>query len=575
MMWMGCVIASGLEQAGAGRNRVLSQKRAAMHPTPAATYEEVYGSFRWAVPARYNIAADVCDRHAAGQGGATALIYEAPDGRVATFTFRQIRQQANRTANVLAALGIGRGDRVGILLGQVPETAYTHLACWKLGAVSLPLFTLFEADGLRYRLSDAGAVAVVTDRENFAKLAGIRDDLPALRHVLLIDGPEGGAQDFHALLERASDSRATLDTGAEDPAFIVYTSGTTGSPKGALHAHRTMHGHMPGFDLLLDFFGQPGDLMWSPADWAWIAGLMDVLMPAWQHGRPVLAFRTRGRFDPEAAFAMMARHNVRNALLVPTMLRLMRQVPNPQPTRLRSLFSGGESVGIETLAWAEAHFRIKVNEGYGQTECNIASGHLPKLMAPHYGSVGKAMPGHVMAIVDDAGNPLPAGQEGHIAFRRPNPVMMLEYWNKPEATREKFVGDWLLTGDLGVMDADGFTWFVGRADDVITSAGYRIGPGEIEDCLVKHPAVGLAAAIGVPDKTRTEIIKVFVVLQPGRRPSPELEQEISGFVRHRLARHQYPRAIEFVPELPVTATGKVMRRVLKQREIERQKEGQR
>lgn len=535
-----------------------------MHAKPAATYEEVYRNFRWDIPERYNIAADVCDRHAVATPDALALIFEAADGQVSRYTFLEMQRLANRAANLLASIGIGKGDRVGILLGQGPETAAAHLACWKLGAISVPLYTLFEGDALRFRLGDCGAKALLTDRANYPKIVPIRDHLPDLGTVLLTDGAESGADDFHKLLEGARDSFATVDSHKEDPAFLIYTSGTTGQPKGALHAHRGFCGQVPGFDVLTDFFGQPGDLMWSPADWAWIAGLMDVLMPAWRHGKPVLAFRTAGRFDPEAAMAMMARHEVRNALLVPTMLKLMRQVPNPPKTNLRSLFSGGESVGAETLAWAEERFGIKVSEGYGQTECNMTMGHLPKLMDPHYGSLGRVTPGHAMAIVDDDGNELPAGEEGHIAFARPDPVMLLEYWNNPTATAEKYAGDWLLTGDRGVTDADGFTWFVGRSDDVITSSGYRIGPGEIEDCLLAHPAVRLAAVVGVPDTVRTESIKAFVVPAEGHAGSDELVEELRAHVRARLARHEVPRAIEFIAEIPVTASGKVIRRELRE-----------
>ncbi|MEQ9640812.1 MAG: AMP-binding protein [Alphaproteobacteria bacterium] len=538
-----------------------------MHPKPAATYEEVYSSFRWDIPERYNIAADVCDRHAATQPDALALIFEAADGQVTRYSFRDMQRLANRAANLLAGIGIAKGDRVGILLGQGPETAAAHLACWKLGAISVPLYTLFEMDALRFRLGDCGAKALLTDRANYSKIVPIRDQLPDLGTVLLTDGAESGADDFHMLLERARDSFATIDTDKEEPAFLIYTSGTTGQPKGALHAHRGFCGQVPGFDVLTDFFGQDGDIMWSPADWAWIAGLMDVLMPAWRHGKPVLAFRTAGRFDPEAAMAMMARHEVRNALLVPTMLKLMRQVPNPPKTMLRSLFSGGESVGADTLAWAEERFGIKVGEGYGQTECNMCMGHLPKLMDPHYGSLGRVTPGHVMGIVDDEGNELPAGEEGHIAFARPDPVMLLEYWNNPQATAEKYAGDWLLTGDRGVKDEDGFTWFVGRTDDVITSSGYRIGPGEIEDCLLGHPAVRLAAVVGVPDPVRTESIKAFVVPADGHAGSDELVEELRAHVRARLARHEVPRAIEFIAEIPVTASGKVIRRELREREL--------
>jgi len=538
--------------------------------TPASDYETLYHGFRWQIPARFNIAAAACDRHAAATPDAPALIYEDQAGAVRTYSFLEIQRLANRAANMLRHHGVGRGDRVAILLGQRPETAVAHLGCFKLAAVSIPVFTLFGEEALAFRFQNSGAVAVLTDRANYPKVLAIRARCPALKLVLLVDGAEPGTLDFHAELARASDRAETADTAADDPAFISYTSGTTGPPKGALHAHRTLLGHMTGFEFLLNFYGFEGDLMWSPADWAWIAGLMDVLFPSWFLGKPVLAFRTAGPFDPEQAFHMMARHKVRSTLLVPTMLKMMRQVPDPPAVNLRSMFSGGEAVGREILEWARSRFGIEVNEGYGQTECNLITGHVPALMPARLGALGKPAPGHVVSIVDDDGQEVAPGVEGHIACRRPDPVMLLEYWDNPQATAEKYIGDWLITGDLGKKDEDGYLWFVGRADDVITSSGYRIGPGEIEDCLLKHPGVALSAAIGKPDPARTEIIKVFVVPAEGYAPDAALENELRSFVRDKLARHEYPREVEFVTELPTTATGKVMRRVLKQREIERQ-----
>jgi acetyl-CoA synthetase len=536
---------------------------------PGNTYEEVYGGFAWEVPAKFNIAEAACDRHARAAPDSPALIYETQDGEVRHYTFLDIQRLANRVANTLAGHGVQRGERVAILLGQRPETAITHLGCFKIAAISIPVFTLFGEEALEYRFQNSGAVAVVTDLDNYPKIAAVRDRCPALKHVFIVDGKLPGTLDFWRELERASDRAATADTGADDPAFISYTSGTTGPPKGALHAHRTLIGHMTGFDMLMNFYGQDGDRIWSPADWAWIAGLMDVLFPSWYHGKPVLAFRTQGAFDPALAYHMMAKHEIRNTLLVPTMLKMMRQVPNPPKVNLRSMFSGGESVGREILEWGERQFGFQINEGYGQTECNLITGHIPTLMTPKTGALGKATPGHVVTIVDDEGNEVGPDTEGHIACRAPDPVMLLEYWDNPEATRDKFIGDWLITGDLGRKDEDGYLWFLGRADDVITSSGYRIGPGEIEDCLLKHPGVAISAAIGKPDAGRTEIIKAFIVPAEGYEAGDALEHELREFVRDKLARHEYPREIEFVTELPTTATGKVMRRVLKQREIER------
>lgn len=529
----------------------------------AGSYREIYDAFRWNVPQRFNIATACCDRWAADPDR-VALIHEQPDGQVRRYTFAELRELSNRCANMLVGLGLQRKDRVLLLLGQRPETAILHLAAWRAGMISVLCSVLFGADAVSYRVQTSGAKVVITDDANLDKAIEVAGDA----RVLCVDGGRGEAADFWALLREGAGTFATVDTDADDPAFLLFTSGTTGPAKGALHAHRSLLGHMPCIEMQHDFFPQPGDVMWSASDWAWIAGLMDVLMPSWFHGVPVLAFRSVG-FDPEQAFHMIAKHDVTNTLLVPTMIRLMKQVPNPRSRyelKVRSLISGGEAVGPEIIEWTQDALGIRINEVFGQTECNLVLGHNAALMAPKPGSLGQPIPGHVGAIVDDAGNELPAGEVGQIAFRRPDPVMLLEYWNNPVATRDKFAGDWLLTGDLGVRDEDGYFWYRSRADDVITSAGYRIGPGEIEEALLRHPAVRLAAAIGVPDAVRTESIKAFLVLAEDQQPSDALAQEIREFVKTRLARHEYPRDIEFVDALPTTTTGKIMRRELRERE---------
>ncbi len=536
----------------------------------AGSYREIYDAFRWNVPQRFNIATACCDRWAADPDR-VALIHEQPDGQVRRYTFAELRELSNRCANMLVGLGLQRNDRVLLLLGQRPETAILHLAAWRAGMISVLCSVLFGADAVSYRVQTSGAKVVITDDANLDKAIEVAGDA----RVLCVDGGRGEAADFWALLREGAGTFATVDTDADDPAFLLFTSGTTGPAKGALHAHRSLLGHMPCIEMQHDFFPQPGDVMWSASDWAWIAGLMDVLMPSWFHGVPVLAFRSVG-FDPEQAFHMMAKHDVTNTLLVPTMIRLMKQVPNPRSRyelKVRSLISGGEAVGPEIIEWTQDALGIRINEVFGQTECNLVLGHNAALMAPKPGSLGQPIPGHVGAIVDDAGNELPAGEVGQIAFRRPDPVMLLEYWNNPVATRDKFAGDWLLTGDLGVRDEDGYFWYRSRADDVITSAGYRIGPGEIEEALLRHPAVRLAAAIGVPDAVRTESIKAFLVLAEDQQPTDALAQEIREFVKTRLARHEYPRDIEFVDALPTTTTGKIMRRELRERERARAASG--
>ncbi len=531
----------------------------------AHSYEALLSGFRWQVPERYNIGVDVCDRQ---KPDALALVFLDETGAAQRLSFGDITAQSNRFANVLTAHGLTRGDRFGILLPQAPETAIAHVAAYKAGLIAVPLFTLFGEDALEFRLADCGARALVTDPTGYAKILAIRDRLPELRHVFLVGGRETGTLDFAALLGRAADGFAPVATGADDPALIVYTSGTTGNPKGALHAHRVLLGHLPGVELPHEFFPQPGDLFWTPADWAWIGGLMDVLMPAWHHGIPVLAHRAR-KFDPEEAFRIMGRHGVRNVFMPPTALKLMRQAGTAgrrEDVRLRTLASGGETLGSELLDWGQATFGLTINEFYGQTECNLLVGNAAGLYPVRPGAMGRAIPGHDVAIIDAAGRKVAQGEAGFVGVRRPDPVMFLEYWRNPIATREKFAGEYLVTGDLAKQDEDGYFWFVGRSDDLITSGGYRIGPGEIEDCLTKHPAVALAAAIGVPDPIRTEIVKAFLVLKAGREATPELAREIQDFVKTRLAAHEYPRRIEFVCELPMTTTGKIIRKALRERE---------
>ncbi len=479
-------------------------------------------------------------------------------------------RQSNRLANALAQHGVTRGERIAVLLGQGLETALAHVAAYKLGAIAVPLFVLFGEEALAYRLTDSGARVLITDAANWPKVAAIRDRLGELVHVLVVDG--GGidaTQDFATMVARASDSFTAVDTAADDPAIIIYTSGTTGPPKGALHAHRVLLGHLPGVEMPQRFFPQPGDLFWTPADWAWIGGLFDVLLPAWHHGVPVVA-RRFAKFDPHAALALMARHGVRNVFLPPTALKLMRQAGAAQNegTALRSIGSGGETLGAELLEWGRATFGVTINEFYGQTECNLVVANNADLMQLRPGSMGRAVPGHDVTIVDAEGRRVAPGITGEIAIRRPDPVMFLGYWNNAAATQAKFVGDLLLTGDTGRCDEDGYFWYAGRSDDVITSGGYRIGPAEIEDCLMRHPAIAMAAAIGVPDALRTEIVKACVVLKPKFVPSIALAQDIQNHVRTRLAAHEYPRLVEFMAELPLTATGKVMRRALRDREAE-------
>jgi acetyl-CoA synthetase len=530
-------------------------------------YDSLRRQFQWRVPSRYNIGVDVCDRWAEKEPDRLAILYARPDGRDVPITYGWLRDTSNRLANALRAHGISRGDRVSILLPQSPEVAAIHIAIYKLGAVALPLAVLFGVDALSYRLENSGAKALITNAWGVERIAEIRNELPELKLVLSLDGPSDGARGFADELSRASSDFTPIDTSPDDPAMMVYTSGTTGQPKGALHGHRVLIGHFPGVETHHDFLPQPGDRLWTPADWAWAGGLLNVLLPGLHYGVPVVARRFE-KFDPEEAFALMARAQIRNAFIPPTALRMLRAAPNPKgryAINMRSIGSGGESLGAETYEWGKSAFGLVINEFYGQTECNIVLAACNAIGVSKAGAIGKPVAGHTVGIIDNDGNELKPGETGQIAVKRPDPVMFLEYWGKPEATRDKFIGDWMTTGDQGVMDDEGYVSFVGRDDDVITSAGFRIGPGEIEDCLIRHPAVALAAAVGKPDALRTEIVKAFIVLKKGFAASDTLASDIQGFVKTRLSAHEYPREVAFIDDMPMTTTGKVIRRLLRER----------
>ena len=534
----------------------------------ATTYEELFEQFQWNIPPQYNMGVDVCDKWAIREPDRLALTVVGEDGDTRDYSFGDLMRLSNRLANLLAQCGVNRSDRIGILLPQTAETAFSHIALHKMGAISIPLFMLFGVEALHYRLQDSGAKSVITNAEGAQKIAAIRDRLPALEHVFTVDGSHHGARDVHGEMVGQSPDYAPLATAPDDPALIIYTSGTTGQPKGALHGHRVLLGHLPGVEMSHDLFPCPGDKIWTPADWAWIGGLLDVLMPALHHGVPVVA-RRFSKFTGESAFDLMRNHGIRNAFLPPTALKMMRAVPNAEnrwALRMRSIASGGETVGTELIEWGERVFGVTINEFYGQTECNMIVSSCNKVMAVRPGIMGRPVPGHELAIVSDEGVPLPDGKTGNIAVKRPDPVMFLEYWNAPEKTADKFRGDWMLTGDIGVRDPDGWIRYVGRDDDVITSAGYRIGPGEIEDCLIGHPAVKMAGVVGKPNPQRTEIVKAYIVLtDEAPAPTLELENEIKDWVKYRLAAHEYPREVTFVEDLPMTATGKIIRRALRKR----------
>ncbi len=487
----------------------------------------------WDVPARLNMAAQVMD-HPADH----LAIIDLTSGVRRDVSHGDLVQMVDGLARALLQR-VQPGDRIGVLLSQSPWCAAAHLAIWKIGAISVPLFKLFQYEALANRVEDAGAKYVLTDHDGALQLGDLAEPLLAAEI-----GVAGAPVPF-------------ADTGAEDPAIIIYTSGTTGKPKGALHGHRVLTGHLPGVSVSHDHLGQAGDCLWTPADWAWIGGLFDVAMPGLALGVPVVAARL-DKFSPETCAEVIRAGDVRNVFFPPTALRMLK-AGGQGLDGLRSVASGGEPLGAEMLAWGQRCMGVTINEFYGQTECNMTVSSCAVDFPVRPGCIGKPVPGHEVEVIDENGQPTQG--EGDVAVRRGSASMMLEYWNRPDATAEKFRGDWLVTGDRGIWEA-GYLRFVGREDDVITSAGYRIGPSEIEDCLMTHPAVATVGVVGKPDALRTEIVKAYVVLTPGQMASAE---ELQAYVKQRLASYSYPREIAFLDALPMTVTGKVIRKELKRR----------
>ena len=543
----------------------------------ADRYAQIHRDFRWDVPAQFNIAQACCGRWA-GDRARFALYWEDESGATSAHTFFDLAREANRLSNALAALGVRRGEMVALILPQRRETVVAHLAVYQMGAVAVPLSFLFGPEALEYRLANSHARVAIVDAQSQANITPIRAGLADLTHVVGAAGARGDDMlDYDAIVAAASPRFEPVLTNADDPALIVYTSGTTGPPKGALMPHRCLLGNLPGFVHSHDGFPQPGDLFWSPADWAWTGGLMDALLPTLYFGQPILGYR--GRFDSERALRLIEKYQVRNAFLFPTALKLMMKAfPRPREhfdIDLRTIMSAGEAVGTTVFAWARDALGVTINEMFGQTEMNYIVGNCNSQWPAKPGSMGRPYPGHRVAVIDDDGQEVARGTPGEVAINRiapdgtPDPVFFLEYLGNAAATAKKYTGDWCRTGDVAIMDDDGYLWYQGRADDMFKVAGYRVGPSEIENCIVKHPAVANAAVIPSPDETRGNVVKAFIVLAAGHEPSKALEDDIQQHVRKFLAPYEYPKEIEFIDALPMTTTGKVQRKVLRERDAAR------
>ncbi|WP_226008173.1 acyl-CoA synthetase [Natrinema salinisoli] len=538
------------------------------------SYEQLRESFEWEIPDQFNMAEYVCDRWARNRGR-VAFFAEDEAGDRRTLTFRDVQIEANRIANYLSEAGVTPGDRVGICLGQRPEAAVSHIAVWKLGAVSVPLSTQFGNDALAYRLDDCRAIACIVDGSSVDTVRSIRSDLKALETVLTIGAdPVPKETTWDAVERRSPQQFETEETNADDDAIIIYTSGTTGEPKGVRHAHRLLLGHLPMFaENFMEKGTADESVFWTPVEWSWIGSLFSLVMPTLYYGQPVVAYDT-DRFDAESAFDLIERYGITNLGAPTTALRMMMQVDDPADRyalgTIRHVAAGGEAVGESVIRWAKETFDgAAIEEVYGQTEANLVVGDCHSLKEPRPGKMGLAAPGHDVAIVDpETAEPIDEpGEVGEIAVRyEGNPVCFREYWNKPERTDRKVRNGWLLTEDLGTVDEDGFFSFEGRKDDVIITSGYRVSPEEIEEVIASHVAVADAAVIGVPDEDRGSVPKAFVVTGDEEWRTPELKEELENRVTDRLARYEYPRMIEFLDELPTTSTGKVRRQSLRERD---------
>lgn len=548
-------------------------------------YDALFSSFTWLVPSQFNIAQVCCHRWGESTADARriAIFYEDESGQREVWTYARLAEAVNQFANGLTRMGVARGDRVAVVLGQRPETVVAQMAIFSVGATLVPLSALFGPEALSMRLADSGARVAIVDAATSPTLLSVADQCRELRQIVGIGFTDERTMSWRTLLARQSSNFRPVATRASDPAILLYTSGTTGAPKGALLPHSVLIGNLPGFVASQNWFPKQGDVFWSPADWAWTGGIMDALLPTLYFGHPIVG--AAGRFSPERAYELMERYQVTNAFLFPTALKLMmKTVPKPREyyqLALRALMSAGESVGQTVFEWCRDALGVVPNEMFGQTEMNYLVGNSHERWPAKPGSMGRPYPGHQVEVIDEAGNAMPVGQIGEIALNRfdihghPDPILFTGYWHNEAATAAKFTGDWCRTGDLAHRDEQGYIWYAGRADDVFKSSGYRIGPGEIENCLVAHPAVANAAVVPKPDPERGAVVKAYVVLTADsvHADRAALTTTLQEHVRGQLAPYEYPKEIEFVDELPMTTSGKVQRNVLRAREIERAAQG--
>jgi acetyl-CoA synthetase len=532
-------------------------------------YGKLYETFEWDLPETFNIGTALCDAHLRSDPDKIAVLYESGTASNPKWSYRDLARASNGLARLFRDSGIRRGDRIGICLPSRPETIAAIIATYKLGCIALSMSPLFGTDAVEYRLRHCGAKLLVAEGKR-REIREVASRLENIKGTVVVDGEGlGPKESSYDEVRRASTRLRAVRTGIDEGAHLFYTSGTTGPPKGALHAHRFLLGHVPCFQIYFDMPSKDRDICWTPADWGWIGALGDVVLPSLYFGIPVVASERAGRFDPRASLELMQNYGVTCAFLTPTVLRSIRKFDD-HPGRdysfkLRAVCSAGESVGAGLVEWGKKELRAPINEFYGCTEANLVVVSSSTMKVSRPGAMGRPCPGHIVEVILDDGTAAPPGQVGQIAVKSPDPVMFLGYWGNDEATAAKFVGDWFLTGDLGWKDAEGYVWFKGRMDDVIKTAGYRVGPEEIEDAINRHPSVLESGVVAKPDALRGTIVKAFIVARPGVEHSRRLELEVQNLVKRNLAAYAYPREVEFVDELPRTVTGKLKRFELRKR----------
>jgi acyl-coenzyme A synthetase/AMP-(fatty) acid ligase len=538
-------------------------------------YEQACREFRWEVPEHYNFAVDVVD-HWGEDAQKLAMLWVNERGDEKRLTFRDFTVRSNQVGNALRTTGIRKGDRILIMSPRLPEWWEAVLGIMKIGAISMPGTTLLTPKDVAYRIQAAEAVAVITDEEGALKVEQVANECPTLRLKIVLGAEREGWVNYARAVAVAMSTLKPEPTRSDEPMMIYFTSGTVGYPKMVLHTHVSYPiGHIVTGKYWLDL--KPTDLHWNLSDTGWAKAAYSNLFGPWIMGAAMFTFDGRGRFDARQTLELLERYPISTFCAPPTAYRLLvlENLRHYHLAALRHCIGAGEPLNPEVIeAWQRGTGQI-IRDGYGQTETVILVANFPPLPVKP-GSMGKPSPGLTIGIVDDDGREVPAGIEGDIAVKLTpiRPVgLFKEYWRNPEATSNCIRGEWYITGDRAIRDADGYFWFIGRADDVIISAGYRIGPFEVESALVEHPSVAEAAVVASPDQLRGEIVKAFVILAPGHQPSEQLMQDLQEHVKRVTAPYKYPREIEFTTELPKTISGKIRRVELRQRERDRKAVG--